>query len=200
MVFFKKYKWIFAIGGVLLLILGIYKGISTIYSTGYIAGELSSEELHRSEQDKQRIIYEQKLTELRKTNQVLTTKVAQQVTHVDAEYIKQLEQDNAQLQTTLDGVSDGTIRLYVQPETPTDSRDSGTASTPTTTEQCDATERQQLPKETARYLIRLTAEADRNTEQLKACQTLVQIYLDTVTQYNLSLAQAQSHGSLPTGK
>ena len=112
---------------------------------------LAQERAHATEQARR--LEQQRAAQFQTTNQQL---------------IQQWEQSNAEKDRIIADLRNGHLRLRKRLTT----RDTVSTDAPTAG-QCHATEEGGLSTEDAEFLVRFAAEADRNTEQLAACQAII---------------------------
>lgn len=186
-----KTIWLYGII-VLALITGTYTITSKIYKSGYKSGVDTTTIDFNSRITAMELLHTETTDKLKQTNQILANQIRDDIGKIDRDYIITLEQQNAKMQDTLNGISDGTLRLYDHGASETSTDTAGTDSTTTCPVGNHDKKDSGLSKETSRFLVSITNEADRNTEQLTACQNLVKTYLDVIEQYNQSLSQGRS--------
>lgn len=196
-----KYRVLGILLAVALVVFGTWKTIEYIYANGYEAGVLTTEQSYERRLTEQATQYNTEVQRLKDANDELTESAKVNVNQLDTDYIETLEQKNAELQAIMDSINTGSLGLYDHGvPTPPETGPTTTDSTADTSCEHNAAPSGRLSKETSRVLVGLTGAADRNTEQLAACQTLVRTYLDVISQYNQSLSSGGLSGSLPTGK
>lgn len=196
-----KYRVLSILLATSLVVIGTWKTIEYIYANGYEAGVLATEQSYERRLTEQATQYNTEVQRLKDANDELTETAKVNVHQLDNDYIKTLEQKNAELQAIMDSIDTGALGLYDN-GVPTPPETDPTTTDRTTDATCkyNAAPSGRLSKETSRVLVGLTGAADRNTEQLAACQALVKTYLDVISQYNRSLNSGGLSGLLPTGK